>query len=188
MSLGAGFSSTLNSAVARAVNAGIVTVVAAGNSRGFACSYSPASAPSAITVGAISMTSSISLYSNFGNCVDIFAPGDKITSAWIVQRMNWDWIPSNTALKTLSGTSMATPHVAGVAAVYRSYNPTKTATQVRDFLVDQISTINAISGLDANTPNRLLYSRIDNLNQTDRVLPTAAPTRSPTTLSPTISN
>jgi subtilisin family serine protease len=83
---------------------------------------------------------------------------------------------------------MATPHVAGVAAVYRSYNPTKTATQVRDFLVDQISTINAISGLDANTPNRLLYSRIDNLNQTDRVLPTAAPTRSPTTLSPTISN
>jgi hypothetical protein len=181
MSLGGGYSAIVNNAVANAVSAGIVTVVAAGNENSDACGRSPASTPSAITVGAISKTNTRSSYSNFGSCLDIYAPGDDIVSTWI---------GSNTALNTISGTSMATPHVAGVAAVYRSYNPSKTATEVRNFLVDQISTLNVISNLDANSPNRVLYSQIENLNQTDRTLaPTVAPTRSPTlpptTLSPT---
>jgi subtilisin family serine protease/fructose-specific component phosphotransferase system IIB-like protein len=186
MSLGGGYSASLNNAVANAVNSGIVTVVSAGNANQNACKYSPASTPSAITVGAISKSSSRSLYSNFGSCLDIFAPGDDIISTWI---------DSNTALNSLSGTSMAAPHVAGVAAVYRSFNPTKSATEVRNFLVDRISTLGVISGLDANSPNRLLYSRIDNQDQTDRTLaPTMSPTRSPpptaspTTLSPTTQN
>jgi subtilisin family serine protease len=150
MSLGSKYSDTVNSAVANAVNAGIVTVVAAGNSNANACNYSPASTPSAITVGAVSKSMAMSWYSNFGSCVDIFAPGDDIPSAWIT---------SDTAVMTLSGTSMAAPHVAGVAAIYRSYNPSKNAAQVREYIV-QSDTSNVVTGLDAASPNVLLYSVI----------------------------
>jgi serine protease len=151
MSLGTqGVVSALNAAVTSAVNAGIVTVVAAGNDNADACNYSPASTPSAITVGAVSSSTGKSSYSNFGSCVDIFAPGDNIPSAWI---------GSNTAVMLFSGTSQATPHVAGVAAIYRSYNPSKTALQIRDDIV-QSATANAISGLDALSPNALLYAFI----------------------------
>ncbi len=74
-----------------------------------------------------------------------------------------------------------------LAAIYCSYNPSRKASDVRNFLVDQVSTMNVIPGLDAASPNRLLYSRIDNLNQTDRTLPpTVAPTRSPTMIKPTL--
>jgi serine protease len=83
MSLGSDFYSVLNDAVTAAVNAGIVAVAAAGNSNANACNYSPASTPSAITVGAVSSSTAKSSYSNFGSCVDIFAPGDSITSAYI---------------------------------------------------------------------------------------------------------
>jgi hypothetical protein len=151
MSLGGAYMAIVNDAVANAVSAGIVTVVAAGNENSDACGRSPASTPSAITVGAISKTNTRSSYSNFGRCLDIYAPGDDIVSTWI---------GSNTALNTISGTSMATPHVAGVAAIYRSYNPSKTAIQVRDDIV-QSATVNVISGLDALSPNALLYSAID---------------------------
>jgi subtilisin family serine protease len=179
MSLGGGYSAIVNDAVSAAVRAGIVTVVAAGNDNRDACYYSPASTPSAITVGSTTSTGARSYFSNYGSCVDIFAPGSSITSAWI---------GSNSATNTISGTSMATPHVAGVAAVYRAYNPLRNASEVRDHLVDRISTLNAVSGLDASTPNRLLFSRIDRLNHSDRVLPTLPPTLSPTlppTQSPT---
>jgi subtilisin family serine protease len=121
MSLGGGYSAALNEAVAAAVNSGIVTVVAAGNSNDNACNYSPTSASSDITVGAITKLGAKASYSNYGTCLDIFAPGSEITSTWI---------GSVTAVNTISGTSMATPHVAGVAAVYRSYNPRKNASEV----------------------------------------------------------
>ncbi len=153
LSLGGAFSSFLNNAVESAIASGFVTVVAAGNSNMNACSFSPASAPSAITVGAISQAGSKSSYSNFGSCVDIFAPGDNIPSTWI---------GSSAAVNILSGTSMAAPHVAGIAAVYRSYNPLKTAAEVRAFIVEQTSTRGVISGLGATSPNRLLYYQLDN--------------------------
>ncbi len=100
MSLGGGYSAALNSAVNNAVSKGIVMVVAAGNDNKSACLYSPASAASAITVGSTTSTNYKSSFSNWGSCVDVFAPGSAITSAW-----NTD----TTATKTISGTSMATP-------------------------------------------------------------------------------
>jgi serine protease len=108
MSLGGGFSSSLNNAVANAVAAGVTMVVAAGNDNQDACNYSPASEPSAITVGSTTSTDARSSFSNKGaQCLDVFAPGSGITAAWI---------GSNTATNTISGTSMASPHVAGIAA------------------------------------------------------------------------
>ena len=100
MSLGGGFSSSLNQAVDNAVAAGVTMVVAAGNDSTDACSKSPASAASAITVGSTQSNDSPSGFSNYGQCVDVWAPGSSITSAWI---------GSNTAINTISGTSMASP-------------------------------------------------------------------------------
>lgn len=107
MSLGGGANTAIDSAVAEATAAGLTVVVAAGNSADNACSYSPARAPSAITIGAIDRTDAQASYSNFGSCVDVWAPGTSITSAWI---------GGSTATRTISGTSMASPHVAGLAA------------------------------------------------------------------------
>lgn len=107
MSLGGGANAAIDQAVADASAAGITVVVAAGNSSADACSYSPARAPSAITVGAITTTDARASYSNYGSCVDAWAPGTGITSAWI---------GGSGATNTISGTSMASPHVAGLAA------------------------------------------------------------------------
>ena len=114
MSLGGNASATIDAAVTKLTNSGIVVVVAAGNSNADACNYSPARAPSAITVGATDKTDARASYSNFGSCVDLSAPGSMITSAWYT---------STTAMNTISGTSMATPHVVGAAAVYLGLNP-----------------------------------------------------------------
>jgi len=118
MSLGGGQNAAMNNAVAALVSAGVTTAVAAGNDNANACNYSPASTPSALTVGATSTDASgndiRSSFSNFGTCVDIFAPGSNIFSAGIA---------SNTAYSTLSGTSMACPHVAGLAAVILHRQP-----------------------------------------------------------------
>jgi len=116
MSLGGGFSSALNAAVTQAVSQGVVVVVAAGNSNADACLYSPSSAPAATTVGSTTIGEKIngdssddrSSFSNFGTCVDIFAPGSLITAAWI---------GATDAFNTISGTSMACPHVSGAAAL-----------------------------------------------------------------------
>lgn len=148
MSLGGGYSSSLNSAVAGAVSKGVTMVVAAGNSNADACNYSPSSEPSAITVGATTSSDARAAYSNYGKCLDLFAPGSSISSAWHT---------ATDASATLNGTSMASPHVAGIAALALAANGTASPASVTDFLL-----ANATSGVVGNagsgSPNRLAYS------------------------------
>jgi subtilisin family serine protease len=125
MSLGGGFSQALNDAVTASVNDGVVYAVAAGNGYGNACDGSPATTAVALTVGATNSSDVEASFSDRGPCLDIWAPGVSITSAWI---------GSNSATETISGTSMATPHVAGASALYLENNPTATATDVDNAL------------------------------------------------------
>lgn len=149
MSLGmSAVSTAVNSAVSGAVDKGVTMVVAAGNSNVDACTASPASAPSAITVGATDSSDMRASYSNFGTCLDIFAPGSGITSAWYT---------ASTAAATLSGTSMATPHVTGVAVLALAANPTATPTDVAAFLTSKASA-NQLSSIGTGSPNLLVYS------------------------------
>jgi len=147
MSLGGGVSTALDNAVANAVSAGITFVVAAGNSNVDACTASPARTPSAITVGATTNTDARASYSNFGSCVDIFAPGSSITSAWY---------RSNTQTNTISGTSMASPHVAGVAALYLQGGNASPAT-VTNALINGATT-GKVASAGTGSPNRLLFT------------------------------
>jgi subtilisin family serine protease len=149
MSLGGGVSSALDTAVNNLSNAGVTIAVAAGNSNTNACNSSPARAANAITVGSTTTTDARSSFSNFGTCLDIFAPGSGILSAWF---------SSNTATATLSGTSMASPHVAGVAALYKQANPSASATTIRNAIVNNATT-NVVTNAGTGSPNRLLYSR-----------------------------
>jgi subtilisin family serine protease len=148
MSLGGGASSTLDTAVNNLSNAGVPIAVAAGNSNTDACTSSPARAANAITTGSTTTSDARSSFSNFGTCVDLFAPGSGILSAW--------WT-STTATATLSGTSMASPHVAGVAALYKQANPSASAATVRNAIVNNATT-GVLSGIGTGSPNRLLYS------------------------------
>ena len=147
MSLGGGASLALDTAVQNAINDGVVMAVAAGNSNANACNYSPARAANAITVGATDRTDVRASYSNFGSCLDIFAPGTSITSAWI---------NSSTAINTISGTSMASPHVAGVAAALLSANPTLSPADISSMLRSS-ATPNVVSTAGTGSPNYLLY-------------------------------
>jgi subtilisin family serine protease len=147
MSLGGGASSTLDTAVNNSINDGVTYAIAAGNSNANACNASPARVAAAITVGSTTRTDARSSFSNFGTCVDIFAPGSSITSSWNT---------SNTATNTISGTSMATPHVAGAAALVLSVNPSWTPAQVRTQLVN-VATANVITNVGSGSPNRLLF-------------------------------
>ena len=149
MSLGGGISSALDTAVNNLHNANVSISVAAGNNNGAnACNQSPARAANAITVGSTTTTDARSSFSNIGTCLDIFAPGSSIVSAWA---------SSNTALATLSGTSMASPHVAGVAALYKQANPSASSTTIRNAIVNNATT-NVVTNAGSGSPNRLLYS------------------------------
>ena len=145
MSLGGGVSAALNTAVANSVAAGVVYAVAAGNDGGDACLHSPAAEPSAITVGATDINDGFASFSNRGSCVDINAPGVNITSAWY---------NTNTATNTISGTSMATPHVAGGIALYLQANPGASPATVDAALKANASTTTVPSG----TTNKFLYT------------------------------
>jgi subtilisin family serine protease len=147
MSLGGGISTSIDNAVNNSINAGVSYAVAAGNESTNACNRSPARVAAAITVGATSRTDARASFSNFGTCVDIFAPGVGITSSWRT---------SNTATNTISGTSMATPHVAGAAAIVLSAHPTFTPAQVRNQLVNAATT-GVVTNPGTGSPNRLLF-------------------------------
>ncbi len=148
MSLGGGASATLDAAVVNSINDGVTYCIAAGNSAVDASTQSPARVAAAITVGASSITDGFASFSNFGAGVDIIAPGVNITSSWFT---------SNTATNTISGTSMATPHVAGAAALFLEANPAATPAAVASALI-AASTPNKITSVPAGTPNRLLFT------------------------------
>jgi len=152
LSLGGGFSQANNDAVTALVEAGVTTAVAAGNDNADACSYSPASTPIAITVAASDKTNSRASYSNYGTCVDVYGPGSSITSAWI---------GSPSATNTISGTSMASPHVAGVAAKILSANPDFSPTDVNKKIVDDAQ-VGQMTNNPAGTPNLMIYANCGN--------------------------
>ena len=148
MSLGGGKDLATNMAADSLVRKGNVALaVASGNDGANACNYSPASAPLPLTVNATTNTDARASFSNFGTCTDLFAPGVNITS---------DWIGSNTATNTISGTSMATPHVTGALALYRAANPGMTAEQIFTALLAD-ATPNKVTSPGTGSPNKLLY-------------------------------
>lgn len=148
MSLGGGFSAALNQAATNSIKAGVSYTIAAGNSALDACTVSPASTPQAITVAASDSTDQRASFSNIGRCVDLIGPGVNITS---------DWNASPTATQVLSGTSMAAPHAAGVAALYLQTHPTATPGNVT-YAVLSTATSGAIGNAGSSTPNLLLFT------------------------------
>ncbi|GHF46686.1 S8 family peptidase [Amycolatopsis bartoniae] len=148
MSLGGSASSSVDSAVRNAISAGVTFAIAGGNDNANACNYSPARTAEAITVGATTSTDARASYSNYGSCLDIFAPGSSIKS---------DWIGSTTATNTISGTSMATPHVTGAAALYLATHTTASPATVRNALV-AAATTGKVTSAGSGSPNALLYT------------------------------
>jgi subtilisin family serine protease len=165
MSLGGGASSTLDAAVESLVSKGITVAVAAGNSAADACNASPARTPNALTVAASNSTDGFASFSNFGKCVDLIAPGVGITSAWI---------NSNTSTATLNGTSMATPHVAGLVAALMTNGylaPYEVAT-----VLGSSAAANKISAAPAGTPNLLAQLVVRTVSEPAPEVPTESAT------------
>jgi subtilisin family serine protease len=147
MSLGGGASPALDRAVCASIAAGVVYAVASGNDGADACGFSPARIVQAVGVGATDRSDARASFSNTGPCVDIFAPGRDIVSA-----------RNGGGSTTLSGTSMASPHAAGVAALCVERNGVATPADVRDCIVEH-GTPNKLSGVGTGSPNLLLYAR-----------------------------
>jgi subtilisin family serine protease len=153
MSLGGGASTALDDAVGRSISAGVVYAIAAGNGDIFgraqdACTTSPARVAAAITVSATNSSDTKASWANYGSCVDLFAPGVSITSAWV---------GSPTATNTISGTSMATPHVAGAVALYLETHPLATPADVAAAIASN-ATPNKVVSAGTGSPNRLLFT------------------------------
>lgn len=168
MSLGGGKSPSLDQVVNAAVDAGIHFSVAAGNDNADACNYSPAAAKKAITVGASALDDSRAYFSNWGKCTDVFGPGLSIQSTWI---------GSNTAINTISGTSMASPHLCGLTAYFLSLQPSKdseygmaqiTPAKLKENLLS-IATKGALSDIPKDTPNLLAFNGGGSSNYSDIV-------------------
>ena len=153
LSLGSAASDAVDAAVERAIVDGVTVVVAAGNGNQAgrpqdACGYSPARVPGALTVAATDRTDTVASFSNYGRCVDLYAPGVAILS---------DWYGSTTATTTISGTSMASPHVAGAAAVYLQTHQTALPSAVATAVTGTATTGVVKRGV-STTPNRLLFA------------------------------
>lgn len=161
MSLGGGKSRPLESAVANAIAQGLHFAVAAGNDNRDACDVSPAGVESAITVAASNRYDQKAYFSNYGPCVDVFAPGQDIESTWT---------GSDSAKNTISGTSMASPHVAGLVAYYLSlapqsdsaFNSGPISTKEMKDMLKKSATRDALTGVNRQTPNLLIYNSLDN--------------------------
>ncbi len=164
MSMGGTAIQSLQDALQNSINSGIVYAAAAGNSSGDACTSWPASSPDAITVGATANNDGQAWFSNWGTCVDIYAPGQSIVSDYL-----------NGGIATMNGTSMATPHVAGVAALYFEQNPTATVSEVTNAIKSK-GTGNIVLSLGVGSPNLLLNSLFTGSGQIVDTVPPSTPT------------
>jgi subtilisin family serine protease len=168
---GSGISNSFDSAVINSIASGVTYVVAAGNTGQDACNYSPSHVSNAITVGASASSDQRPSWSNFGACVDIFAPGQSITSTSAA---------GDTTFGLMSGTSMSSPHVAGVAALYLEANPAASPAMVSSSLLGS-ATLGILTNVGVGSPNSLLYSLVAGTNS-----PTLNPTPGPTAAMATI--